>query len=86
MDKYIMTGTPVLSNEWDIFTVDENGNQVPTDTYGVNISIGLHPTDNVAPDFTKTIVSVSHNSQTGFEVDAQRQQDVANYLAQINNV
>jgi len=84
MAKYEITGTPVLSNEWSIFTVDENGNQVPTNTYGVNISIGLHPTDGIAPDFTKTIVSVSHNSQNGYEVDTQRQQDILDYMNSIN--
>lgn len=80
-----MTGTPVLSNEWDIFTVDENGNQVPTDTYGVNISIGLHPTDNIAPDFTKVIESISNNTQTGTEVDAQRLKEVTDYIATLNS-
>jgi len=85
MDKYIIIREPSFSNEWDIYTTDENMNQVPTDTYGVNISIGLHPTDNVAPDFTKTIVSVSSNTQTGTEVDAQRQKEVIDYIATLNS-
>ena len=85
MDKYIIIGDPILSNEWDIYTTDENGNQIKTDTYGVNISICLHPTDNVAPDFTKVIESVSSNTQTGTEVDAQRQKEVTDYIATLNS-
>lgn len=85
MDKYTIIGTPILSNEWDIFTTDENGNQIATDTYGVNISIGVHPTDNIAPDFTKTFESISSNSQTGTEVNIQRQQDIQNYIVTLNS-
>lgn len=85
MDKYTIIGTPILSNEWDIFTTDENGNQIAIDTYGVNISIGVHPTDNIAPDFTKTFESISSNSQTGTEVNIQRQQDIQNYIATLNS-
>lgn len=85
MNKYTIIGDPILSNEWDIFTTDENGNQIATDTYGVNISIGVHPTDNIAPDFTKTFESISSNSQTGTEVNIQRQQDIQNYIATLNS-
>lgn len=55
-----------------------------TDNYKIVIQIRLHPVDNIAPDFSKDIIVVSSNSQTGFEVDAQREQEIQNYLNQIN--
>lgn len=57
---------------------DEQGN------YSVNITIALHPTDGIAADFSKDITVTSNNSQTGFEVDAQRQEAVNAYVAQVN--
>jgi hypothetical protein len=57
---------------------DEQGN------YSVNITIALHPTDGIAADFSKDINVTSNNSQTGFEVDAQRQEAVNAYVAQVN--
>jgi hypothetical protein len=57
---------------------DEQGN------YSVNITIALHPTDGIAKDFSNDITVTSNNSQTGFEVDAQRQEAVAAHLIQVN--
>ena len=57
---------------------DEDGN------YSVNITIGIHCTDDIVPDFSKDITSISNNSQTGYEVDTQRQLAVDNYLISIN--
>tara|TARA_R110000868_G_scaffold236129_3_gene490128 strand:+ start:341 stop:607 length:267 start_codon:yes stop_codon:yes gene_type:complete len=57
---------------------NEDGN------YSVNITIGIHCTDNVVPDFSKDIISTSNNSQTGTEVDLQREQEVNNYIIAIN--
>jgi len=72
-------------------TLNENQEEVitiigtePTDNYEVTITLEIHSTDNIAPDFSKDIVIVHHNSQTGFEVDIQRQQEVENYLNLIN--
>ena len=55
------------------------------DSYSVDITIGLHPTDNFTPDFSKTITVVSTNTQTGFQVDEQREEAITNYMNQINN-
>lgn len=69
----------------DILDGNENIiGQEPTDEYEVVITIGIHPTDGVAPDFSKDIIVTSNNSQTGFEVDIQRQQEIENYLNLIN--
>jgi hypothetical protein len=57
---------------------DETGN------YSVTITLALHPTDGIAPDFSKDIVVISNNSMTGFEVDAQRQSEIAAYVSKIN--
>jgi len=84
MNKYELIGTPILSNEWDVYTTDENGNSVLTDSYSVTITMAFHPTDGIAPDFTKSIVSTSTNPQTGTEVNAQRQQEVLDFIAYIN--
>ena len=60
--------------------------QEPTDNYEVTITIGIHPTDGIGADFSKDIVVTSDNHMTGFEVDAQREQAVQDYLQSINIV
>ena len=57
---------------------------IDADRYSINITIGLHPTDNIAPNFSMDIIVESNNSQTGYEVDAQRNEAVNNYLISIN--
>ena len=52
--------------------------------YSVNITIGLHPTDGIAPDFSKDITVTSNNSQDGFQVDTQRLQAINDYIDLIN--
>lgn len=52
--------------------------------YSVNITIGLHPTDGIAADFSRDITVQSNNSQDGFQVDAQRTQAINDYIALIN--
>lgn len=52
--------------------------------YSCNITIGLHPTDGITPNFSKDIVVVSDNSQTGYQVDKQRQEAIDNFLTEIN--
>lgn len=59
-------------------------NNQPTDEYQVNIQIWVKPVDGIAPIFTKEITVVSHNSQTGFEVDEQRQSAIENFINGIN--
>ena len=60
--------------------------QEPTDNYEVIITMGIHPTDGIGADFSKDITVTSNNSQTGFEVDEQREQAVADYMQSINAV
>jgi len=58
---------------------------IDEETYSVIITMGLHPLDGFTPDFSKDILSISHNSQTGYEVDAQRLQEIEDYINLINN-
>ncbi len=60
--------------------------QEATDDYEVTITLGIHPTDGIGTDFSKDITVTSNNSQTGFEVDIQREQAVADYMQSINAV
>jgi hypothetical protein len=57
--------------------IDEN-------KYSINITIGLHSTDNIAPNFSVDIIVESDNSQTGYEVDEQRSKAIEDYLELIN--
>ena len=56
----------------------------PTDNYEVTITIGVHPIDNIAPNFSKDVIVISNNSMTGFEVDEQRKQAIQDYIILIN--
>jgi hypothetical protein len=51
--------------------------------YSITITLALHPTDGIAPDFSKDITVVSNNSMTGYEVDIQRQAEIAAYISNI---
>lgn len=55
-----------------------------TDNYEVTITMGIHPTDGIAPNFSKDITVISSNAQTGFQVDDQREQAVTDFMASIN--
>jgi len=57
---------------------------IDEDTYSINITIGLRATDGFIPNFSKTITVVSSNSQTGYEVDAQREKAITDFIEQIN--
>jgi len=57
---------------------------IDAEKYSINITIGLHPTDNIAPNFSVDIIVESNNSQTGYEVDAQRNKAVEDYIISIN--
>ena len=60
--------------------------QEATNEYEVNITLALKPTDEIIPQFSKTINVRSNNSMTGFEVDDQREQAIADYMQSINAV
>lgn len=55
-----------------------------TDNYLIVITLYIHPTDGVASDFQKHIKVINNNSQTGFEVDAQREKAINDYITEIN--
>jgi len=64
------------------------GNETETDdegNYSIIITISLHPTDGIAPDFSKDIIVQSNNNMTGYEVDAQRQAEIEAFILKINN-
>lgn len=59
-------------------------NNLPTDNYEVTITIGLKPTSEFIPPFSKDIIVISNNNMTGFQVDLQREIEIQNFLNQIN--
>lgn len=68
----------------DVIVDDVVTGKEPTDNYEVTITMEIHPTDNIASNFSRDIVVTSHNDMTGFEVDEQRQEAVQNYIDSIN--
>lgn len=60
--------------------------ETPTDKYFCSISLTIKDTETKAddPTFTKSFTSISDNAQTGFEVDAQRQKEIDEYIKSIN--
>ena len=58
---------------------------IDVNKYSINITIWLHPTDNIAPNFSVDIIVESDNAQTGYEVDIQRNEAVNEYLRVINS-
>lgn len=71
--------------KYEIIAIDFSAETVINENeYSCNITIGLHPTDNIAPDFSKTITVISENKLTGFDVDKQRQLVIDNFLIEIN--
>ena len=63
MDKYTIIGDPILSNEWDIFTTDENGNQVATDTGSMmNLGGNIH---SLFGDSKVACAAINANTATG---------------------
>ena len=86
--KYTILQTDISSERVIMQDItDEQGNiigQDPTNEYEVDVTLCLKHEDNFIPPFSKTITVRSNNSQTGFEVDVQRQQEITNYLNLIN--
>jgi len=68
----------------DVVVDDVVTGQEETDNYEVTITLGIHPTDGVAPDFSKDIIVRSNNSQTGFQVDIERAQAIEAFIDNIN--
>jgi len=86
--KYTISQTDISSERVIMQNItDEQGNiigQEPTNEYEVDITIGLKHLDNFIPPFSKTIIVKSNNTQTGFEVDTQREQEITNFLNYVN--
>lgn len=86
--KYTILQTDISSERVIMQDItDEQGNiigQDQTNEYEVDVTLCLKHEDNFIPPFSKTITVKSNNSQTGFEVDVQRQQEIDNYLNLIN--
>ena len=81
----ISSETSIMKNIIEVINeVETIIGQEPTDEFEVIITLGIHPTDEIAPDFSKSIIVKSNNTQTGFEVDIQREQEIQNYINQIN--
>ena len=72
--KYELTEQPINITETEI----------DADTYSATITIFIKNTDDVAPSFNKQIEVISNNAMTGFEVDAQRNKAVNDYIVEIN--
>lgn len=58
---------------------DEKGN------YNCIITIGIVPSSDLIPPFSKDIVVESNNSMTGFEVDEQRQKEIDEFMNKLNS-
>tara|TARA_R110000868_G_scaffold407706_2_gene689407 strand:- start:766 stop:999 length:234 start_codon:yes stop_codon:yes gene_type:complete len=76
MDKYILRPNTQLGYSVET-VIDEL-------EYSINITLPLQDTGSLEVPFSATITVISNNSQTGFEVDTQRQLAVDNYLIAIN--
>lgn len=72
--KYELTEQPINITE----TV------IDADTYSATITIFIKHNDGIAPSFNKQIEVISTNAMTGFEVDAQRNKSVNDYVIEIN--
>lgn len=72
---------PVVINTIDNEIVTQT---LDTENYYVTITLGIRPTDGIAPDFSKDLIVVSSNHSTGFEVDEQRKIEIENFINLIN--
>lgn len=80
--KYELTTQPhsILP---DAFIVS-NENTLNENEYSAIITIFIKSVDGVSPTFNKQIEVISTNAMTGFEVDAQRNKAVNDYIVEIN--
>lgn len=59
---------------------------INNESYSVNLILILFDIDNSnIPEFSKNIVSVSKNSQTGYKVDIQRTGEINSFIDELNN-
>ena len=52
--------------------------------YEITITIGIKPSEDIIPPFSKDITVKSNNSMTGYEVDSQRKTEIENFLLELN--
>lgn len=57
---------------------DEKGN------YNCIITIGIVPSSDLIPPFSKDIEVESNNSMTGYEVDEQREKAIEDFIKELN--
>ena len=57
---------------------DEQGN------YTCIITIGIKPSSDLIPPFSKDIVDVCNNSMTGYQVDEQREKAIEAFIEVLN--
>lgn len=56
------------------------------EAYYVTATLFIGEEKNIIPDFKQVVKIVSLNSMTGFEVDAQRQKFLVDYIANLNKM
>ena len=56
------------------------------DAYYVTATLFIGEETNIIPDFKQVVKIVSFNSMTGFEVDAQREKFLVDYIANLNKM
>lgn len=69
-----------------IQTAYANETMIDEHSYSIDIYLTLESTDGIAPYFSKMITVINLQSQTGFEVDAQRELEIKKYMESINGI
>jgi hypothetical protein len=84
--KYELIETTYGKEPQIIETIVDKGEatDVITDEYSVEITLTIKDTESLADVFTKKIIVTSHNKQTGYEVDAQREEAINAFMKSIN--
>lgn len=57
---------------------------IDDEKYQVDILLTFKSSNELIPDFVKTITVISDNSQTGYEADEQREIEINAYISDIN--
>lgn len=76
---------PAETDDKGQVTKEAETKQTPTDKYFVSISLQIKDNDSEAGPFFRSVEVESHNSQTGFEVDAVRKKAVENFMKELNS-
>lgn len=86
--RYIIINQSI-SADTDVFdtviNADESQVITPTNKYFVAITLTIQDTESMANLFTASLTVTSDNLETGFEVNAARNQAINDYLDLINN-